>query len=77
LGVLVAVGVAARLVGVLALAVAACCLEDRPPAEFCFRVAGEFDRVDVGLVGLDGPVFFLHTGRRDVGDFGEVGDVGM
>lgn len=79
LGVLVtAAGVADRLVGVLARAAALpCCLDVRPLVDVCFIVAGEFDRVELGLVGPDAwLILLLSTGRRDVGDVGEVGDMG-
>lgn len=74
LGVLAA-GAADRPVGVFDRVVGVpCCLEDLPLVGGCFaRVAGELERVERG-VGCRWEAFFLaSTGRRDVGEVGDVG----
>jgi len=71
-----AAGVADRLIGVFArAATVACGLDERLPLAACFKVAGELDRVEVGLVRPEALfIFFIKTGRRDVGDVGDVGE---
>ena len=71
------VGSAAFPVGVFVRE--ACCREVLPLAvEYLLKVEGELERVDTGLPRLEASLIRLVSlGSREVGEAGEVGDIGV